>query len=314
MHTAAWLMATVVLAAQPTGEARPKTRNPVTLPHCVVSLIDQVELPAQLSGVLVEVTAKKGMLVRKDQLLGRIDDTMAQVRLKSVGAKLTVAQKKAEDDSPVKLSKKVAELYKAEFEESVAINKRSPNSIAETQLRRQMVTWEKGTLESATEELKLEVAKLEQKVAEVEVLNVHTELKQREIRSPFDGVVVELLRQQSEWVKDGEPLLKVVNMDHLRVEGFLPAKDYAPEQVLGARATVKVRVADWEPDPLDCTVDFVSPLVEASGDYRVFAEIKNKPGRGGYPWLVRPGSDVEMTITLKLQQPEAPAARALREQ
>jgi multidrug resistance efflux pump len=312
MHTAAWLMATVVLAAQPTGETRPKTRDAVTLPHCIVSLIDQVELPAQLSGVLVEVTAKKGMLVRKDQLLGRIDDTMAQVRLKSVGAKLTVVQKKAEDDSPVKLSEKLVEYYLAVYDESVAINKRSPNSIAEATLRTQVVQWEKGKLESATEALKLEVAKLEQKVAEVEVLNVRTELKQREIRSPFDGVIVELLRQQSEWVKDGEPLLKVVNMDRLRVEGFLPADEYAPEQVLGARATVKVRVADREPHPLGCTVDFVSPLVEASGDYRVFAEIENPPGRGGYPWLVRPGSDVEMTIQLK--KPEAPATRTLREQ
>jgi multidrug resistance efflux pump len=309
MHTAAWLMATAVLAAQPSGAPRATTREAVTLPHCVVSLIDQVELPAQLSGVLVEVTAQKGMQVRKDQLLGRIDDTMAQVRLKSAQAKLAVTQKKAEDDSPVKLAKKVAELYKSEYEESVAINKRSSNSIAETQLRRQFVTWEKGTLESATEELKLQVAGLEEKVAQVEVLNVQTELKQREIHSPFDGVVVELLRQQSEWVRDGDPLLRVVSMDRLRVEGFLSADDYAPELVLGARATVKVRIADREPATLACKIDFVSPLVEASGDYRVFAEIQNAPGRGGYPWLVRPGSDVEMTIELK--KPEVAPSRTV---
>lgn len=312
MHTAAWLLATVVLAAQPTGETRPKAREAATLPHCVVSLIDQVELPAQLPGVLVEVTAKKGMLVRKGQILAHIDDTTAQVRLKSAKAKLDVTKEKAEDDTELRAAKKVAELYKAEYEESVAINKRSPNSIAEMQVRRQKVQWEKSVLDAEVNEEKLQVAKLEQKVAEVEVENVETELQQRQIKSPFDGVVVELLRQQSEWVKDGEPLLKVVNMDRLRVEGFLPADEYAPEQVLGARAVVKVRVVDGEPQPLACTVDFVSPLVEASGDYRVFAVIDNAPGRGGYPWLVRPGSDVEMTIQLKKSVTSTP--RAPREQ
>jgi multidrug resistance efflux pump len=308
----ALLAASVLLAASPAGGDRLSGKDTAHLSHCVVSLIDHVQLPAQLPGVLVEVSAKEGMLVEKDQILGRIDDTEALVRLKSVKAKLAVAREKADDDSEVKAANKVAELYHAEFEESVAINKRSPGTVAETQLRRQRGQWEKGILDAAVAARNLVVAGLEQKVAEVEVEAVETDLQRRTIKSPFGGVVVQLLRQQNEWVQPGDPLLRVVRMDRLRVEGFLEAGEYSPEQVFGARVSVKVKLAGGDQETLTGTVDFVSPLVEASGDYRIFAEIDNRVGRGGYPWLVRPGSDVEMTI--QLNKAGAAPVRRPREQ
>jgi len=93
-------------------------------------------------------------------------------------------------------------------------------------------------------------------------------------------------------------VLRVVNMDNLRVEGFLNADVFAPEQVQDAKVTITVELAAGRKATFPGTIDYVSPLVEATGDYRVWAEVKNRPGGGKYPWLLRPGSEAEMWIEL----------------
>jgi hypothetical protein len=40
----------------------------------------------------------------------------------------------------------------------------------------------------------------------------------------------------------------------------------------------------------------VSSIVEASR-YRIWTEVDNQPGRGGYKWLLRPGAEAKMVIT-----------------
>jgi multidrug resistance efflux pump len=291
----------MVLAAAPASEGRPAVagKEYAKLQHCVVSLIEPVSLPAQEAGVLIEVVGKEGTVVTQDQILARVQDRDAKVKLKAAKLKLAVAKEKATNDAEVRSAKKIVEVADAEYRESLAINKRSPGSIPDTQVRRQFLQYERALLEAAVAEMDFAVAALELKVAEVEVEAVENELERRLLKAPYDGVVVQLMKHQAEWVQPGEAVMRVVRMDRLRVEGFLNSEEYAPHHVQGARATIRVRLAGGDEETLTGTVDYVSPLVEASGDYRIWAEIDNKPGRGGYAWLVRPGSEVEMTLELK---------------
>jgi hypothetical protein len=48
------------------------------------------------------------------------------------------------------------------------------------------------------------------------------------------------------------------------------------------------------------TISYVSPLVQASGDYRVVCEVKNRKANGF--WVMLPGMDAELTIKLKQSQ------------
>lgn len=268
------------------------------LPHCIVSLIDHVNLPARQPGVLKELKAKEGMIVNEEDFLGKVDDQDALLRKKAAEHRLAVAKEKATNDAELKAAQKIIEVAKAEYEESVAINKRSPGTIPETQMRRQFLQWERSVLDAVVAEMNIEVAKLEQQVTEAELQAVENELERVRLLAPFSGVVVQLYRQQSEWVQPGDPVVRVVRMDRLRVEGFLNSEDFAPEEVLGAPVTINVALAGGRKAQLKGTVDYVSPLVEASGDYRVWCEVDNRP-RQDYPWLLRPGIEAEMIIQLK---------------
>jgi multidrug efflux pump subunit AcrA (membrane-fusion protein) len=298
MQSALFLM-TVLSLGQVGSTNRVLPSNSVAeLKHCVVMLIDHVQLPAQQTGVLRELIAKDGMIVKKDDLLGRIDDQDALLRKKAAEHKLEVARQRASNKSEVEAAKKIIEVALAEYEESRAINKRSPGSIPDTQMRRQYLQWERSVLEAVVAEMNIDIAKLEMQVSEAELEAVQNELRRIQITAPFDGVVAQLYKQQSEWVQPGEPVVRLHRMDRLRVEGFLSAANYAPQDVLGADVTITVTMAGGRKEKFKGKIDYVSSQIEASGDYRIWAEVDNRPALG-YPWVLRPGDEAEMLIDLK---------------
>lgn len=298
MNMTMLLIANLILAAQPVDRAPNATV--LELPSCLISLIDEVSLPAQEAGVLQEIVAKEGIRFNAGDVLGKVDETETKLRQKAAKFKLDVASEKATNDAEVKVQQAIIELAKAEYEESIAINKDSGGSaIPPTQLRRQRVQWTKAALDCVAAEMLLKVAGLERNVSAAELEAVDNELERRTLRAPFDGVVVEMFRRQSEWVQPGEPVLKFVRMDRVRIEAFVDAREVSPGQVAGAAVEISVSLPGGVPEKkLPGKISYVNPVVGSIGQYRVWAEVDNLPGRGDYPWLLRPGTTAGMKITL----------------
>jgi len=97
-------------------------------------------------------------------------------------------------------------------------------------------------------------------------------------------------------VRAGEPILRLVRMDRLRVEGFVDASMVAPHQLKDAEVKIVLNLAGVDEVVLTARIQAVSSVVEANR-YRIWTEVENQPGRGGYKWLMRPGADARMVIT-----------------
>jgi hypothetical protein len=65
----------------------------------------------------------------------------------------------------------------------------------------------------------------------------------------------------------------------------------------GRPVTATVRLAHGRRESFSGKVVFVSPEVEAGGQYRYWAEVDNR--KTGEHWLLRPGLMAEVTIHLK---------------
>jgi multidrug efflux pump subunit AcrA (membrane-fusion protein) len=294
------LIGNLILAAQPSADGRAADPTVLELPACLVSLIDEISLPAEEAGVLQDIVAKEGLQFKTGEVLGKVDETQTLLRQKAAKFKLDVANEKATNDAEVKVARAIVELAKAEYEESIAINKDSGGSaIPPTQLRRQRVQWEKAALDCVAADMNFKVAGLERNVSEAELEAVDNELERRTLRAPFDGVVVEMYRRQSEWVQPGEPVLRFVRMDRLRIEGFVSAREFAPGQVQGAAVVITVTLPAGVQQKMDGQISYVSPEVGSDKFYRVWTEVDNPPSPDGYPWLLRPGTTAAMTIQLK---------------
>ena len=127
--------------------------------------------------------------------------------------------------------------------------------------RKQMISiGEKDELET-----QLELLKLEQREAE-------ERLKLRTILSPSDGTVVKRLKSPGEYVDD-EPILRLVQLNPLRVEVVVPVRYYGKIKV-GMTGTV-----EWEAPiggSYPATVKIVDSVVDAaSGTIGVRLELPN---------------------------------------
>lgn len=279
--------------------ARPVTQSgeTVQLRHCLVSLIAEVQVPAQEPGVLSAIGVKEGALVASDSLLAQLDDRQAQVQRRAAELERNAAAAKAADDIEVKFAAASLDVADAELQQSIEINRRSPNSVSASEIRRLTLAKKRAELQVEKSKLDLKVAKMTADVQDAALQAADQAVVRRKILSPVDGMVVAIFRQQGDWVAAGEPVLHVARLDRLRVEGFISASEFDPGEIDGRPVTIEVELARGRKAQFKGEVVFVSPLLQAGNKYRLRAEVENRQEKGH--WLLRSGGTANMVIHLK---------------
>jgi multidrug efflux pump subunit AcrA (membrane-fusion protein) len=283
-------------AAKP-AEARSGT---VVLDYCLVSAFDQVQVPAREASVLKAFEAnasREGAEVAKGDVLGHLDNDDLVVKLESAKAEYDIAVAQAESDAELQVAIKSKAVAEAELKSAEEANRKAPGTVPGNELRRL-----KLTVEKVAEEIKLRTVErsnhaLTAKGKKAQMNAVKVELERREVTSPLDGVVVERLKHEGEWVQPGETILKIVRLDRLRVEGLVLAQQYSPKDIAGAKVLVSVQTPGGKVETAEGVIEFVNPVVQGSGEYRVWTEIENRKDAGH--WVFRPGTVAKMEIVLK---------------
>jgi len=279
------------------GALNQTTAAAISIPHCLVSLIEEAQVPAEEAGVLVELNVREGQQVKTGDLLAKIDDDLAQMQNKVSELQLQVAHEQAANDVNVRYARAAAEVAKAAYEQRLEANQKVPGAVPKGELREYHLKWQSLVLQIEQSELDLRVAGLETQVSAAEVEAAKENVARRHILAPLDGVVVRVNRHAGEWVQPGDQVLHLVRMDRLRVEGFLSAAEYMPSQITGMPVTVEVELAAGRKASFEGKVVFVSPLVDAGGEFRVWAEVPNRQDNGF--WLLRPGLTATMHVQTK---------------
>ncbi len=264
---------------------------------CLVSLIEDIQVPAREAGALTSVEVVEGQFVTAGQLLAQIDDR--QPKLDKVAAELErdAALAKAEDDIEVRYAEAALAVANAELLRAQAIEAKSPGGVTQQEIQKLRLAKHRDELQIDRSKLDMRVAKMNADVHQASVQAADDALARRQIVSPIDGVVVTIFHERGEWVNAGQPVLQVVRIDRLRVEGFLNAGDYSPEDVAGRPVLVEVALDGGRSARFQGQVVYISPIVQAGNKYRVRAEVANQSDNG-HPML-RPGMSATMNVALK---------------
>jgi macrolide-specific efflux system membrane fusion protein len=209
------------------------------------------------------------------------------------------AMEKAATEVDVKYARKASEVAKKEWEKSVEANKRTPGAITQVDLDRQYLTWERGLLEIERAQSDRKIASFTANAKAGEIEAAKEAMKRREIRSPVDGRVVQVHLHRGEWVRPGDPVLHVVQLDRLKVEGYPEISQFAAGQLIDRPVTIEA-VSQDQTLEFKGKITFVSPLIEGIekvGTYRIKAEVENRKENG--EWLLKPGMYVDMKIHLR---------------
>jgi multidrug efflux pump subunit AcrA (membrane-fusion protein) len=294
MSSAATFLVIALLA--PAVDSPASKAQSLTIDHCVVSLIDEAQVPAKRAGVIGKLAVSEGTEVQAGQLLGQLDD--AEVRIAQVIAERehAAAKKEAANDINVRYSVAAAGVAKAEVEAAIEVNAKVPGTVAAAEVRRLRLAQHRAELGIEQAEQQFEVAKITATVREAHVDAARLEVVGRQVVSPLNGQVVRLVRHEGEWVNIGDAICHVVRLDRLRVTGFVNVAQFDQAQVQGRSVTVQVKLASGKTESFAGKIGFASPLVQPGGEYRVWADIENREHDGF--WVLRPGLTAKMEVAL----------------
>lgn len=211
-------------------------------------------------GVLAEFLVARGDRVKTGQVIARLDSEVEQ-------ATLDLAEARA---------KMKAEL--AERRESLAFAERELARLAQL-VERKAVSFtdkDKAATEAATARLRLERALEEQQLAVLDAARARELLGRRQVLSPVDGVVMELLLAVGESAKD-RPVARIAEIDPLNVELIVPV-DFFGRIRLGESAQLTPRYPGARSQTAVVTV--VDPVVDAASDtFGVRLQLPNPGGQ-----------------------------------
>ena len=234
--------------------------------------VEEVVIKSELAGLVQRIAVKEGDNVSEGQLLIELDNAHQKINLQ-LSAIIVTKAKAAVDETNVVLANAETEQERIQMAAN-ALPRKELEDIRDQVLR----------LKASLAAQMAELARAEQEVKLRE-----QELRDTEIRAPFDATVTEIFIHKGESLRPIDtPVLQLVGMDKLFAELRLPS-NYVSKIKVGQNIKVQVE-GEWlgRIGALDGEITYINPTVDAAS--RTFKVKVGIPSRG----LVRPGMLVEV--------------------
>jgi RND family efflux transporter MFP subunit len=218
-----------------------------------------VDVAASEVGIIAELKVREGDVVRKGQALATLDSDLQR-------ALLSIAEKNVESQGRLQSARAELGLRKHRLEKLETL-------LTKGHARQDEV--ERARADLAIAEAQVLAAEEDLVIRELEYQKIAVQLDRRSVYAPLDGVVVQLLKDEGEFVAPTDPyVMNLVQLDRLLATFSVPNGGAATLQ-LGDH--VPVLLASGE--TVQGVVEFVAPVTDAeSGTVRVKVRIENPDG------------------------------------
>jgi multidrug efflux pump subunit AcrA (membrane-fusion protein) len=298
MSASLWFLSVVLVLSGPDGDDSPGNRqaNRFQFELSKVKLVAERDVAAQEAGLVTDIPVREGSEVKEGDQVGQISDSKARAARKVAEAEHKVALEEATNDISVKYAEAAAKVAEYDYLAHYQANQKARQAVPDVELKKLLLTWRKGVLETEKAELEFKVAGLTAKVKEASVEAADDDIERRRVTSPIDGIVIEIDKQEGEWVNPGDRIMRIVRMDKVRIEGQLPIADVSPIQVKDRPVTVEATISRNKKVQLTGRIVFVSPELNPAGTkFRVVAEVENREEQG--VWILM--KDMSPTVTVE---------------
>ncbi|MFN9721414.1 MAG: HlyD family secretion protein [Planctomycetota bacterium] len=257
-----------------------------------------------------------------------VETAKAQVReaeemLRQLNATAQVSQKQAESEIAVQVAEKSRELAEFELNRAQKAKESFTGSVSKVELNRLQTQLDQRTLEVQKAGEDRAIAKLKSdadhaalaqqteiiarhrlalqerekdillaaagvEVARAELELARLQLQRRRLIAPFSGFVEEVFMQPGEWVERGVNVIRIIQLDVLRAEGFASAE---VSRRLHVDQKVRIQFHDTDLPEVEGRITFVGREIEPVNQrVHVWAEFQNPDLK------VRPGLVATMRI------------------
>lgn len=259
----------------PADDPAPAT---IRLPGCRIKPAEQRTLSVNQSGVL-DAVPREGDWVEAGKRVISLEDELAT-------ASLAVAERESKNDVDIRYSESGSAVARLEYDQALKVNESVKGSVTITDVRRRKLELDQSLLQ-------IEQAKYKQVIAGLKRDEAAAQLKAFHVIAPISGTVNKILKHKGEAVRQGEPILELVNTRRVRVEGYL---DVANRRRVTAGTPVTVvpeaRPGEATGSPLPGKIVFVDSVVQpVTQQVRIWADVENDDE------TLLPGLTAVMTIS-----------------
>ena len=199
------LLSFIMLGVTPNVMAESIVEDDIPAVDCVINPYKIVDITSAVPGVLDVINVERSDWIKKGHVIASLESGVER-------ATVALAKVRAEIESEIKL-KEVNLLF--DRKNQIRINqlhdRQAVSSNAKEQAARdvELSTWE------------LQQAKDLKKVRVIELQRAREQLKQKTIRAPFDGFIVQKFKSGGEYVED-QPIVRIAQFDPLLIEAIVP--------------------------------------------------------------------------------------------
>ncbi|MEM8645890.1 MAG: efflux RND transporter periplasmic adaptor subunit [Pseudomonadota bacterium] len=177
---------------------------------CVIEPKQTVKLGSAADGILSDVMVERGDIVKKGDEVAKLDSELERLAA-------DLARLKAERDVEVEAGKARLEFRQREVERVAELRDR--NLASEK-------VFEGAKIEQQLAQFGVGAAEMDKRIAGVEHKHADARLDRRTVRSPVDGIVVNLMMSPGEFVNEQTPIMNIAQVNPLHVEVFVPIMRY----------------------------------------------------------------------------------------
>jgi macrolide-specific efflux system membrane fusion protein len=254
-------------------------------------LIEQVDVPSRVAGVLSSVEVVEGDEVSAGKKLAGLDVEESTLLYRRAAVEYELSSEKAKNDVSLRSAQRTLSFARSELGRVERASIELPGSVSQSQLEEKRLKADQAELELEQAKHEARVNQLTEKLKKQELDLGKHQIDVRTILAPVNGVVVEVLRHAGEWVEPGDKVARIVRMDRLRAEGLIHVRHIATE-LKGSAATVTVALPGKEKLQCPGQVVFVSPEVNPVNELvRISVEFANPENR------LKPGLRAQIAIS-----------------
>ncbi|MGD9952577.1 MAG: efflux RND transporter periplasmic adaptor subunit [Burkholderiales bacterium] len=208
---------------------------------CIIEARQSIDVRSPVEGVIESIRARRGQPVRRGELLATLSSGPER-------AALELARSRARMEGELKSAEARVGLARKKWERADELQRKnfvsaSARDEAEAEYR------------LAIEQLR--AARDNQRLARLDVERAREVVEQRSIRSPVNGVVVDVMLRPGELMSSNQkdPIMRLAEIDPLNVELVLPVSEFGrikvdqsalvlPEEPVGGRYRARVEIVD----------------------------------------------------------------------
>jgi RND family efflux transporter MFP subunit len=190
--------------------------------ECLIEPEVVVDVAMPVEGVVEAIAVDRGDRVRRGDVVAHLEAAMERITVE-------MAERRAENETAVEAAAVVLENERRKLERAETLHRRG--TLADAQHDEARIAVDVAVIRHRN-------AVHEQEMAEVELARSRAMLERRTVRSPIDGVVLQLSLQPGEYAHEQASVARIARINPLRVEAFAPLEMFgqiAPGDRAGVR-------------------------------------------------------------------------------